>query len=607
MKTPYSSLSASTSTPKTDLIPPQVVYPQTDVETLMKNSSSRTYLPTHSSQNQHSSSVLSSDQDSKHHPSKHHPSKYQRVSLNRRMFLRGLGGACFALPHLPSLLSSPFAQEPPPQVSPNFLAICNNHGGIWAQNLHPSSDLLTQSLRYAQRDIRYGTLPYTPNEQGRIHLSPVYTADASTLTASLLSKTNIYRGLDIPYRIGHHRGGHLGNFADTDGGVTGGIKNDSYHTATIDQFMAYSPSFYGENDLNSRMTQRSFCLRSGQYSQNFTRPQSKSGRVVGQSALSDNHDLHQFLFNPGSALGGVDSYLIDRVKQGYDRLKRHPRLSRGDRNRLDQHVDQMFEVERKLRVSAGLSEIPPLPSQNSTYHSGNHSFYHNQSRNIAYCDLMADVVALAFSTGVSRIGTWSQDLKFLDILVNDWHGQVAHSGMGATAAQEWIVNWHQSTFEHVLMRLAYKLDQITMADGQTLLDHSLVMMTSESGQYTHHDACANFPVITVGRAGGYFNTGLFVDYGNQEITYRELEAYRDQMPLDAEHPGLYYNQFLANVLYSMGIPRTEFAHFREFTADGPQRSEITGGYGFHYVNPNRASDYLSAKAVMNEPLPVVTS
>ena len=366
---------------------------------------------------------------------------------SRRMFLRGLGGAAFALPYLPSLLSSPFAQEPTSQVKPCFLAICNNHGGIWGQNLYPPNELLTQSVNYAQRDVRYGSLPYTPTEQGRINLSRVYDADSSLLTLSTLSKTNVYRGIDLPYRIGHHRGGHLGNFADTDGGTTGGIKNTDYHTATVDQFMAYSPSFYDDDDLATQMTQRSFSVRSGRFSQNYTRPQTKSGRVVWQSALSENHDLHQFLFNPGSALGGVDSYLIDRVKQGYDRLKGHPRLSRGDRNRLDQHVEQMFEVERKLRVSNLLSDPPPLPEQNSTYHSGNHSFYHNQSRNVAYCDLMADVVALAFSTGTSRLGTWSQDLKFLDLLVNDWHGQVAHSGMGASAAQDWIVNWHQSTFE----------------------------------------------------------------------------------------------------------------------------------------------------------------
>ena len=146
-----------------------------------------------------------------------------------------------------------------------------------------------------------------------------------------------------------------------------------------------------------------------------------------------------------------------------------------------------------------------------------------------------------------------------------------------------------------------------MEDGQTLLDHSLLMMTSEAGQYTHHTACVHYPVVTAGRAGGYFNTGYFIDYGNQAISYTDLEVYRDRMPLDAEHPGLYYNQFLANVLYAMGLTTQEVNIFRDFTNDGPQSSEPTGGYGCHYVEPAKAADYLSAKAVMSEPLPVVTS
>ena len=530
--------------------------------------------------------------------------------MSRRMFLRGVGGSALAIPYLPSLITKSFAQEPNVEVRPNFFAICTDHGGIWGRNIFPNSELLTQSLSYAQREVRYGSLAAasgaTPDAQGRINLSAMCSADQSLMTSSVLSKMNIFRGLDIPYRIGHHRGGHLGNFADTDGQVTGGLKNNAYQCATIDQLLAYSPSFYDEVDLNTRMTQRSFCIGDGRYSQNYTRPQTKSGEVVRQPSLNENIDLFNYLFQPGSSLGGVDSYLIDRVKLGYDRLKRHPRLSKGDRSRLDSHLDQMFEIERKLRVGAVLGDIPPVPSVNSQTYSGSHAFYHSERLNIDYVDVMTDMIALAFSTGTSRVGTWAQDLKFIDTTINDWHGQVAHSGLGASVAQDWVLAWQRGTFEHVFTRLAYKLDQVTAADGQSLLDHSLIMMTSESGQYTHHNSCVHYPVFTAGRAGGYFNTGLFVDYGDQSRVYTDLEVYSDRMPLDAEHPGLYYNQYLANVLYAMGVPHDEFNTFRDFTSSGPERSEPTGGYGFHYVDPSKAQDYLSARAVMSEALPIVT-
>lgn len=529
----------------------------------------------------------------------------KRATHSRRMFLRGASGCALAIPMLPSLLSRAFAQEPSVDVSPNLFSICTDHGGVWGSNLFPSDVFLSQTATYAQREIRYGALSALPNSAGRVSLSRVYEADVNLLTPNVLSQLNIYRGLDIPYRIGHHRGGHLGNFADTDGQVTGGLKNTAYQTATVDQFIAYSPSFYSVEDLNTKMTQRSFCIGDGRFSQNFTSPENKAGDVVRQSSLRENLELYRFLFEPGSSLGGVDSYMVDRVKQGYQRLKRHPRISRGDRDRLDQHVGQMFEIERKLRVGQALGELPPPPSTNSTNYSGSHAFHHSQSLNVSYVDLITDMIVLAFSTGVSRIGSWAQDLHFIDLLINDWHGQVAHSGMGASAAQDLICTFHQSTFEHIFIRLAHKLDQVSAADGQSLLYHSLLTMTSEAGQYTHHSGCVTYPVITAGRAGGYFNTGLFVDYGNQDITYRDLEVYSDLMPLTAEHPGLYYNQFLANLVYAMGIPSEELPTFNDFTNNGPQRSEATGGYGFHYVAPQKSGDYLSAREVMSERLPIV--
>lgn len=97
-----------------------------------------------------------------------------------------------------------------------------------------------------------------------------------------------------------------------------------------------------------------------------------------------------------------------------------------------------------------------------------------------------------------------------------------------------------------------------------------------------------------------------MDYGNQNVTYRDLDVYSDLMPLTAEYPSLYYNQFLANLVYAMGMPSAELPTFNDFTNDGHQRSEIIGGYGFHYVAPQKFGDYLSAKGVVSERLPIVS-
>ena len=158
-----------------------------------------------------------------------------------------------------------------------------------------------------------------------------------------------------------------------------------------------------------------------------------------------------------------------------------------------------------------------------------------------------------------------------------------------------------------MVDLAYKMDQVTMGDGKTLLDHSLILFTNEAGQVTHHSGCVDYPVIMAGGAGGYFKTGMFVDFSDKTKVYQDLNGLIAGNPLvQAESPGLYYNQFLANALMSMGIPNQEWEHFTELTPEGPDKSNPTKGYGLHHVDSNKAADYAQAKLVMSDKLPVIT-
>ena len=131
-----------------------------------------------------------------------------KTSMNRRMFLRGAGGAALAIPFLPSLTTKAFAQDPElPPVGKCFFATCTSHGDIWSDNMYPPDVLLTQSMPYADRDVRYGTLPSTADSNGNVSWSPVFTASAQTMTPTLAAKFNVLRGLDIPYYISHNSGG----------------------------------------------------------------------------------------------------------------------------------------------------------------------------------------------------------------------------------------------------------------------------------------------------------------------------------------------------------------------------------------------------------------
>ena len=84
------------------------------------------------------------------------------------------------------------------------------------------------------------------------------------------------------------------------------------------------------------------------------------------------------------------------------------------------------------------------------------------------------------------------------------------------------------------------------------------------------------------------------------------EMIAEHPKLKLESPGLYYQQFLGNVMHAMGIPAEEWEHFTEFTADGPKKSAPTKGFGFHNVRADLAADYAEAKLVMGDKLPVIT-
>ena len=533
--------------------------------------------------------------------------------LNRRMFLRGAGGATLAIPFLPSLLSKAFAAEPESgPVGKCFFAIGTGHGGVWGKNMYPDEALLTQKVAYAGRDVRYGNLPTTPDNNGNVVFSPLCTASAQVMTPSLAQKFNVLRGFDIPYQISHQSGGHLGNFGGNMGHHIQGTKTTAYLTATIDQFMAWAPSFYNAKNLNEKVVRRSFCIWGGGLSHNFSSPSIKSGRVVTQLAHKNNIDLFNYFFNPTASLGGLSSFVIDRMKANYDRLKMDPRLSKGDLARLNQHIAHFSEVERKIKVAAQLTGDPKPPSYNSDKELKHHSFVHNFAENKLYCSLMNDMIALAFSAGVSRIGTWNNGIRFTNKVISNWHGDVGHQGMGPAESQDYALAYKQGTFEHIMVDLAAKLDAIIMADGSTLLDNSLIQYTQEAGQRTHHGtAFPNYPVVTAGGAGGYFKTGMVVDFTDKTKVSKHAASVNDliaENPMyQLESPGLYYNQWLANVLLSMGVPAGEWENFTEFTADGPAKSTPTKGYGFHYVNPGLAQDYALAKAEMSNKLPVITT
>lgn len=478
--------------------------------------------------------------------------------LNRRQVLRGVGGFTLALPLLPSLLTPSEARAQAAAPPKRFIQFCTDHGGVWGANMFPA-DPSAQTREYAGRTIRRGPLSLVV-ESGRARLSPVLSASASALTSGLVAKMNVLRGVDIPFYIAHHTGGHLGNYARNDGNGEDGAYVARFPRRTIDQVMAWSPSFYPSL---SGVRERSVVL--GQrISYGYSNPQSpgNGGDIQALAATAaSSRQLFDKLF-PEPPGGGARRPIVDRVFESYQRLRQsNRRLSTEDRRRLDEHMQRVSELQRRLTTVTNCTDVT-RPSQDNEAITLDPAYPFRPDSHASYFQLYNDVLVMALLCGVSRLAVVKVDPTF-STFTGDWHQDIAHRATETEGeAQATLSAAHQRFFETVMVDLARKLD-VDDGTGRTLLDNSLLVWTQESGNRTHDSQ--SIPIVTFGGAGGFLATGQYVDYRNLSRVFSTDEAER-------RWPGLTYNQWLGTVLQAMGVQRTEYE------TDG------VAGYGVKYAN-----------------------
>jgi hypothetical protein len=170
-----------------------------------------------------------------------------------------------------------------------------------------------------------------------------------------------------------------------------------------------------------------------------------------------------------------------------------PEVSHTDRVRLEQYMEDVREIERRLAIAARASN--KVPEMAVPY--GVPESFHE------HIQIQFDLLSLAFQADITRVATvlYARDLtgrvypeSGTDI---SFHGGSHHAEDPGRVAQFAHLNRY-----HVQM-LAYlikKLSDIKEAD-QTLLDHSLVLYGSNMGnsnQHLHYDV----PHVLIGGASG---------------------------------------------------------------------------------------------------------
>jgi hypothetical protein len=209
--------------------------------------------------------------------------------------------------------------------------------------------------------------------------------------------------------------------------------------------------------------------------------------------------------------------ILDSVTRELGSFKKE--LGSGDQARLDTYLQNISELERRIKIAMENSVKEP---------SEDVPFGLPESKHVHY-RLMYDLMALAFQGDITRSATFmlGRDLtgtSFPESGFNGgWHGSSHHGDK-----PENVANYAKINRYHV-QNLAYFVDKLkNIPDGDgSVLDHILIYKGSNMGN-SHRHAHEKVPVILVGGIDGTFK-------GNRHIVFPDNKQRTSNMLLSLLH------------------------------------------------------------------------
>jgi hypothetical protein len=194
-------------------------------------------------------------------------------------------------------------------------------------------------------------------------------------------------------------------------------------------------------------------------------------------------------------------------------------LGAGDRSRLDTYLENIRELERRIRIAMNNSVKEP---------SVDVPFGLPDSKHVHY-RLMYDLMALAFEGDITRSATFMLGRDLTGITFPEsgfnggWHGSSHHGDK-----PENVANYAKINRYHV-QNLAYFCDKLrNTPDGDgNVLDHVLIYKGSNMGN-SHRHAHEKVPVILVGGIDGTFK-------GNRHIVFPDNTQRTSNLLLSTLH------------------------------------------------------------------------
>jgi hypothetical protein len=390
--------------------------------------------------------------------------------LSRRTLLRA-AGASLALPLLDAMF--PALTSAAAKQVPRFVGVFNPHG--WA----PEYSTIA-------KPGPLGELPFVlkPLEPWKDSITIISGLDA---TASM----------PPPGLTGGDHSRSAAVFSGVPPRKT--VSDDIYLGTTIDQMIAQK---YGqENALPSIQLgiedQSALATCPWGYSCAYVNSVSWSGPTRPLPHEANPQTVFERLFGDGSnpqertARRQAKASLLDAVTHEVDRLNKN--LSATDRTRLNEYLEDIREIERRLKNVAKSSD----PAPDSQAPSGIPESFEEHIK------LMWDMQALAFQGDITRVSTlmFAHDVSmrsYPESGVTTANHAASHHGGVPKRVEDWakINRFHVQCLPPFLAKLKATPD----GDG-TLLDHTLILWASNMGDGNLHSHKA-VPNMLIGGAMG---------------------------------------------------------------------------------------------------------
>lgn len=386
-----------------------------------------------------------------------------KPSPSRRHFLKSVG-ATLSLPVMPSLM-------------PNALGASKALGTAVAESASPSRMVAVGNLLGYQLDSLFPKTPGANYETTRL-LKPF---------ESVRDQMTIYRGLDHGVK-----GGHFAVHSFLSGVLKMDAKGRPDGNISLDQLAA--ESVRGRTRFPSLTIGSEGGIHGG-CQMSWTRSGTRVPPIPGPKELFDK----LFVGEPASRLNQVKDRhslhgsILDAISGDAKNLGR--KLDSEDRDKLDEYLNSVREVEQQLQLKEQWVEVPKPEAPI------------DEPKNVNLVEdlpLIYELMALALQTDSTRIATLEIGGDFMPqhLGVQGGYHSLSHHGKKQENIDALLVleDYQMQQFA----RFLEKLGSIKEGNG-SLLEHTSVLFGSGMGNanaHTNHD----LPILL---AGGGFDHGTF--------------------------------------------------------------------------------------------------